>query len=151
VLECLALSMTSCHVGSDGWRTSVRALAAMDAAADEGDPHRWSTAHRTFHRGLLSGCGDAVTQLLAALPDHTEQASQPTAEPWATNAEEHTVLLDALARGDLADAVSLLARHLAGSGGPGIGTTVDTGLPTAVCRAVELVSRPRRGTQSTPA
>lgn len=150
VLECLALSMTSCHPGSDGWRTSVRALAAMDAAAGEGDPRRWSTAHRAFHRGLLSGCGDPLTQLLAALPDHAEQAPRPTAEPWATDAGEHTILLDALARGDLADAVAVLARHLADSGAPGVGPTVGAGLPTAVCRAVELVSHPRRGARPTP-
>ncbi|WP_078900144.1 GntR family transcriptional regulator [Streptomyces sp. SBT349] len=98
----------------------LRPLAeATVAAASVGDRAAYAEADRCFHRALLLLTGNR--QLVIVAEDLHRKAQCPTELvplPGTTellaDALEHTALLDALRRGDLATAEELSREHLAG-------------------------------------
>ncbi|MFI1414426.1 GntR family transcriptional regulator [Streptomyces sp. NPDC020707] len=100
----------------------LRALAdATVAAAATGDLARYAESDRVFHAGVLALSGN---RQLVQLADDLHRRAQwplagtPTRRPRAdllADAGQHTALLDALTRGDVPTAQSLIRDHFAGA------------------------------------
>ncbi len=106
-------------VAPECWQTLRPLAEATVAAAGEGDRAAYAEADRAFHGALLALSGNAQ---LVAVADELHRRAQwhgscgPGPHPACllADATEHTVLLDAMARGDLATAESLARAHFSG-------------------------------------
>jgi len=118
LLETLALSMTLDQFTPDRQRETKRMLTAMRQSAKTGDFGAWFAAHGEFHRLITAGAGGPLRRQLAAFADRTTryiriyQLSEPASWQMAGDTE-HAAILEALADGDHARALSGLAHHLA--------------------------------------
>jgi DNA-binding GntR family transcriptional regulator len=76
----------------------------------------WALAHAAFHAALASGCGSPVLmEIRAGLYDKSElyrRWAQPVVREARDVHAEHTAIADAALRRDIAEATSLLERHL---------------------------------------
>ena len=106
-------------VPAECWETLRPLAQATVAAAGEGDRVAYAEADRAFHRALLGLEGNA--QLVEVADELHRRAQWPA--PCGTgphpallvaDATEHVRLLDALVRGDLPVAESLVREHFAG-------------------------------------
>jgi len=114
VLEPLALSHSLPRIGSADLEEAEEAIEA-DAAAR--DSLALEAANRRFHLALTSPCG--MPRLCAVIADLQQASARAMAMMWRTlpdwqprSADEHRGILDAVRRGQKAEAVALLSAHI---------------------------------------
>ncbi|MFJ4918647.1 GntR family transcriptional regulator [Streptomyces sp. NPDC088725] len=108
-------------VPAERW-AALRPLAdATGAAAALGDRAAYADRDRTFHRAMLSLCGN---QQLVMVADDLHRRSQwalgapaPRRADLVADAAEHSALLDALTARDLTVVRSLVREHFTGASG----------------------------------
>ena len=146
LLETLALSMTFGHFGAAARKEARRLLTAMRRAARGGDFAAWFAAHADFHRVLTAGAGETLQRQLTAFADRTTryiriyQLSDPGS--WqAAGDTEHAGILEALADGDEAGALTGVAHHLARTALRVLTDCAPDYVPLAVPSAIALIDR----------
>jgi DNA-binding GntR family transcriptional regulator len=147
LLETLALSMTLGHFGPAARKEARRLLTAMRRAARSGDFSAWFAAHTEYHRVLTAGAGEALQRQLSTLADRTTryiriyQLSDPGS--WqAAGDVEHSAILEAVADGDEAGALTGIAHHLERTALRVLVDCAPDFVPVAVPSAVALIDRP---------
>jgi DNA-binding GntR family transcriptional regulator len=148
LLETLALSMTIGRFGAASRKEARRLLSAMRRAARSGDFSAWFAAHAGYHRVLTDGAGEALQRQLSAFADRTTryiriyQLSDPGS--WqAAGDVEHAAILEALAGGDEAGALTGVAHHLERTALRVLTDCAPEFTPVAVPHAVALIDRDR--------
>ena len=155
LLETLALSMTVERFGPPQRREATQLLTAMRRAARGRDLPGWFDAHRAYHRVLTAGAGPVLQRQLSSLADRaaryirTYQRNDPAAWPIPGDVE-HPAILEALADGDAATAVSRLAHHLERTALRVLADCSPDFAPTAVPHALTLVHVPPREARERP-
>ena len=116
-LETLALRHAFDRIGADALAAAHDAIAAGEASDDI---TVWEAANRRFHSALIAPC--AMPRLLSAIDDLHRSTARFLFATWreldwqARSDEEHRALLDAVARGDRAEAERLLGVHIRDAG-----------------------------------
>ena len=145
LLECLALTMTIGDFGPQQRRAAKKTLTAMRQAARDQDLSCWFTAHAEFHRLLATGAGEPLRGQLRSLADRGSRYIRvmrrlaPAAWQQPDDLEDQAIL-DAVAAGDEATAVSLQARHLERTALVVLADVAPDFQLTAVPRAMALLS-----------
>jgi DNA-binding GntR family transcriptional regulator len=95
-----------------------RALAAMREHAEAENVERWQSAHRDFHRVLVSRANDQFGRTIAAYQDRSERywlmfiRTSGTSGGLTMRDAEHRAIADAARARQPSETALLLARHL---------------------------------------
>jgi DNA-binding GntR family transcriptional regulator len=95
---------------AERWEALRPYAEATVAAAALGDRAAYAEADRAFHRAMLEFSGNR--QLVAVADELHRRAQWPTPVRHAVDAAEHSVLVEALVAGDLAEVEYLVRRHI---------------------------------------
>lgn len=118
-LESLALRLAMERAGDADWNTAARHLAAMRAAARNGEPNEFARADLEFHAQFyeLSGHWRLRTVWEQYRPTFSVMLGVTNAQDrdLRPSAEAHADLLAAIRAGDRERTGTLLAEHLLGS------------------------------------
>ncbi len=111
-LEPVALRHSVPNLTSEQMQTAEAARTACDAADDI---LTWEYENRRFHHAILAGC--AMPRMLAEIDDLQALAARHLLASWRKSwvmrvDRDHRAIMVAIARKDIALAVSLLQRHL---------------------------------------
>lgn len=115
-IECTSLELGGGHVG-DGDVAELRALIVRQREADrDGDEGGFFDLDEQFHQTLLRVCGHEsawrIVSSAKAQMDRARRLSLPEGGKMTDLVEQHAAVVDALAGGDVAAAVSRLREHL---------------------------------------
>jgi DNA-binding GntR family transcriptional regulator len=121
LLESFAVGLTIPRLGPDDLAEAESALGRMRAASATKDLAAWRSAHREFHRILVSGAGEQVVQLIEYQAEQAQRYLRfyqlRDAQAWWSRDTEadHRHLLDAVKRDQWGSrtAVGAIGRHLA--------------------------------------
>lgn len=117
-LESLAAENAAYRrLGTQELSTLSQAIAEMDAALAQDDREMWAEADDLFHRELVRlGDNARVLQLTAMMSDQVRRARRATLSmrpaPTQSN-EDHSQVLEAIRRGDAAEARRIHRHHRA--------------------------------------
>ncbi|RKT73612.1 DNA-binding GntR family transcriptional regulator [Saccharothrix variisporea] len=113
LLEPEALRRSVDGQAGEGWESAREALEEAEKA---GSPGARSLANRAFHRALYVGCRNPLlVEVLDGLSDRTALISTVgwgQSDTWASEAQEHRMILDAAERGHGLIAADLLREHI---------------------------------------
>jgi DNA-binding GntR family transcriptional regulator len=139
-LESMAVALATPLITPSDLAQLDELLLRMDQLARQGDLAAWEEPHRQFHATLVRSAGVRFARECAHLSDHSERyrrvfiAQQPRV--WATGADEHQAIVDAVRAGDQDLAAARIAQHLARTAVVVIGTMEPGYEPAAVRRAL---------------
>ncbi len=147
LLEALALEMTAPELTPADMDLLDDLLERMRAAGERGDVDTWLADHSMFHGLLTGGANDLLLKQLRSFADRSIryiriiQRSQP--QTWTAPGDvEHTAIVASLHEGAWAEARSTLAAHLARTALRVLTDLSPEYEPTAVRRALTMVSTP---------
>jgi DNA-binding GntR family transcriptional regulator len=145
LLATLALSLTIDDFDDADRREARRLLTIMRRTARRKDLETWLEVHRDYHGLLETGAPEPLRRQLDSLSDRSvryiriQQGTEPAG--WADVGDaEHPAILDAVVERDVGAATAALARHLAGTALRVLASSAPDYVPSAVPRAVELVT-----------
>ncbi len=144
-LGALAVSLTIDRFDGAQQREAQRLLTLMRRTARRKDVETWLEVHHDFHGLLEMGAPEPLRRQLDSLADRSiryiriQQHAQPA--HWAEVGDvEHPAILQAVVDKDVPAATTSLARHLAGTALRVLASSAPDYVPTAVPRAVALVT-----------
>nr|WP_316652952.1 GntR family transcriptional regulator [uncultured Gellertiella sp.] len=111
-LEVLALKHAAPHLTASILDAAEEATREGDEA---GDVREWEAANRRFHLTILSTCG--MPRLIASIDDLHSVSARFLFSAWRSGWEartdhDHRTILTALRRGEINEALAVLARHV---------------------------------------
>jgi DNA-binding GntR family transcriptional regulator len=118
MLESLGCVLTVRTITDDEIARMDRALEAMREHAEAQNVERWQSAHRDFHRVLVSRANDQFGRTIAAYQDRSERywlmfiRTSGTSGGLTMRDAEHSAIADAARNRQAVETASLLARHL---------------------------------------
>lgn len=118
VLESMGVAMTVRRMSPALLDELGETVTALESERAHVDFEHWHALHRHLHRLIVTGAGEALVAELEQLELRSEryQAAYKGAQMvgwWQRGEAEHRGLFDAMARGNVAQAGELAARHLA--------------------------------------
>lgn len=145
LIGALAVSLTIEQFDATHQREAQRLLTIMRRTARRKDLETWLEVHRDYHGVLEMGAPEPLRRQLDSLADRSvryiriQQNAQPAG--WADVGDvEHPAILAAVVAGDVDAATGAMARHLAGTALRVLASSAPDYVPTAVPRAVALVT-----------
>jgi DNA-binding GntR family transcriptional regulator len=120
LLESFGVALTIPRFGEDDVAAAEDALRRMRSATQQEDFSEWQRAHRDFHRVLVRGAGDQLSQLIDVQAERAERylrfyQLRDTQAWWSRDTEaEHRDLLEAVTHDRTSrGGVAAISRHLA--------------------------------------